>query len=249
MLLSVVILTHNQKDLTLRCLKSIRDLFQKKDVEIILVDNGSDDNTIESVKSNFPETKVIRSENNLGVAAGRNLGLNKASGKYLMILDNDTIASPDSILKLLDFIESHPDCGLVAPRLCNPEGKTQKSFKDFPSMVVKFKNWFKGRGENDFVSDVPDVPIEPFYVIGAAQMFSSETYKAIGTLDEKIFFGPEDADFCIRIRETNKKVIYLPDIIITHDWQRSTTGKLFSKRTFRHIQGLWHFYWKYKRFF
>lgn len=245
--ISIIILTFNQKDLTIRCLDSLKDFRSNPEVEIILVDNGSTDETYKEVKNNFPWVKLISNDKNIGVAAGRNLGLKFAQGNLFMILDNDTIVSTSSILKLADFLNNHHDCGIVAPALLSPDNRVQKSFKDFPSIFQKTKNWISGKREDQFVNHLPEKPLQPFYVIGAAQMFPAWIFHKIGGFDENIFFGPEDADFCIKVRDLGKKVIYYPEVSIIHDWQRSTTGKIFNKRSFLHIKALLYFYWKYKR--
>lgn len=244
--LSIVILTHNQKEKTIRCLNSIIGLTYDPNIEIIIVDNGSSDGSRDSIISLFPKIKYIYNSKNFGVARGRNIGLKKAIGNYLMILDNDTIATEEAIYSLLKLLSNNPEWGLVAPLLLSPKGKIQKSIKEYPSILIKAKNWLKGRNEDEFLTKSPTEPIEPFYVIGAAQMFSKEIYNFVGGLDEKIFYGPEDVDFCIRVRNAGKKVVFLPSISIIHEWNRSTTRKL-NKQTFLHIKGLLYFYWKYKR--
>lgn len=248
MRLSVVILTCRQRDLTLRCLHSIYALSARPDCEIILVDNGSDDDTTHIVGVQFPRVKCITLSHNHGVAGGRNIGLRAAGGDRLMILDNDTVASPEAILALAAYLDAHPECGLVAPRLVDARGRTQASFKPFPGLLLKMRNWFSKDRENDYLHSWPEKEIEPFYVIGAAQMFDGALYQAVGGLDEKIFFGPEDADFCMSVRRMGRRVVYLPSVTIIHDWQRSTSGRRMTRRAWRHFMGLLHFYCKHRRF-
>ncbi len=248
MLLSVVILTCNQKEVTLRCLRSICELISDPECEVILVDNGSTDGTAEDVSRLFPEVRPIRLDTNRGVAAGRNSGLQICSGKYLMILDNDTIADRDTIFGLARYLESHPDVGLVAPRLVSPGGETQSSFRPFPGLLQKIRNVILGKNRTSVTTEVPDREIEPFYVIGAAQMFPRGVYAAAGPLDEKIFYGPEDADFCMAVRNVGKRVVYCPQFTIVHDWQRKTTGNILSAAGRRHTSALLYFYLKHHRF-
>ncbi len=245
--ISLVILTCNQKGYTLRCLESVSGLLDHPDREIILVDNGSADGTAEEVASRFPAVKIVRFNENRGVAGGRNAGLRAASGRHLMILDNDTVASPEVIESLSAYLDSHADTGLVAPRLVSPGGDVQTSFRAYPGIGEKLNNVLLGRRKSSVACAVPTSPIEPFYVIGAAQMFTADVYKASGGLDEKIFFGPEDADFCMAVRAQGKKVVYNPTLTIIHDWQRATTSRIFSRGARIHAAALLYFYRKHRR--
>lgn len=241
--LSVIILTCNQRDFTVRCLKSIYPLCDNPDYEIIIVDNASQDNTKKEILTNFPKVKYIYLTRNVGVAAGRNTGLNNSSGQYLMFLDNDTVASPETIIGMTDYLEINPDIGLIAPKLISPQGETQLSFKSFPGILKKIRNVILPHSRCPYNV----VLCEPFYVIGACQLFSRNTLIATGILDDNIFYGPEDADFCIRIRKTGKRIVYNPDFVITHDWQRRTTRRPFSYIGRKHIAGLLYFYRKHRR--
>lgn len=245
--ISLIILTYNQRDLTLRCLESLGNLHVDSRYEIILVDNGSTDGTRSEVISRFPGIRYLYQEKNLGVAAGRNAGLRIARGRKLMLLDNDTIVPSGAIEALSEYLDRNPDTGLVAPGLESPEGRIQKSWKDFPGIISKLRNVLTRGRSSHYCERIPDREIEPFYVIGAAQMFPREVWQKCGELDEKIFYGPEDADFCIRVRKAGRKVVYNPAVRIVHDWQRATTRKLFSPMARKHIRGLLHFYLKHKR--
>lgn len=249
MKLSIVILTCNQRGFTLACLESIKPLIDSPECEVILVDNGSTDGTSEAIRARFPRVKVGELQVNIGVAAGRNTGLKMAQGSYLMILDNDTEATPDAIRSLVSYLDENPDVGLVAPRLVDAHGNVQTSARPFPGIFNKLKNLIVGKSRSGTDKTGADdmTPREPFYVIGAAQMFRSAIYEKSPGLDEKIFYGPEDADFCIEVRRQGFKVVYLPTATITHHWHRDGRKSIFSKTTRRHIAGLFHFYCKHRR--
>lgn len=241
---SIVILSCNQRELTLRCLASLRAFMAKQGCEIILVDNGSTDGTCDAVRASFPAVKLVPLPQNIGVAPGRNVGLRMARGRHLMILDNDTVADADTILGLSSYLDANPDVGLVAPRLVSPEGEVQTSFKPFPGLLLKLRNVVGLRRD---IADGDAAPGEPFYVIGAAQMFPRTVYERVGGLDENIFFGPEDADFCMAVRALGLRVVYCADFTIVHDWQRATSRRLFSKGARRHMAALFYFYRKHHR--
>lgn len=240
--LSIVILTYNQREATIKCLESLKDI----DAEIILVDNGSTDNTREDILELFPDVKLVCNDDNRGVAAGRNIGLKIAKGDWMMILDNDTIVSKSAIESLLSFLKENPSVGLVAPALRDEYGNVQQSFKPYPGIREKLKNLFSKKSEFATLPD-DEKEIEPFYVIGACQLFNSHLLEEVGFLDENIFYGPEDADFCIRVRQVGKRVVCLPQISIIHLWRRSSSRKLFSMLAWKHLIGLIYFWKKHKR--
>lgn len=252
--LSIVILTCNQAALTLRCLDSLSAYMEgHADAEVVLVDNGSADGTLARVADRhyrWSERLVTRYlETNRGVAAGRNVGLHAARGRVLMILDNDTVVTAGAVEALVGYVLSHTEAGVVAPRLVSPQGVVQGSAKPFPGLMVKIRNVLSHSSP-----EMPEMPdglsaIEPYYVIGACQVFRREVLDRVGPLDEKIFYGPEDADFCARVRGEGYKIIYLPSITIVHDWQRATTRRVLSPLGRRHIRALLYFYVKHRRVF
>lgn len=240
--LSIVILTCNQKEVTARCLSSLKGVA----AEIILVDNGSTDGTRDYILEYYPDIKLICNDVNKGVAAGRNLGIKIAKGKYIMLLDNDTIVRQEAIIQLLTYLKNNPDVGLVAPALVDEGGKVQQSFKSYPGILRKIGNML---GFKDLSIMDQAVPYYPFYVIGAAQMFPAEIVDEVGILDEEIFYGPEDADFCMRIRNVGKKVVYLPYVSIYHLWRRATYRNVLSFLGRKHIAALLYFWNKHRRWF
>lgn len=244
---SLVILSCNQREMTMACLSSLKDFVGRSDCETVLVDNGSDDGTGEAVEAAFPQVRVLRLARNRGVAAGRNAGLAICRGRLLMILDNDTLADSSTILGLASVLEGDSGIGVVAPRLVSLSGEVQASFHPYPGIISKLWNVVRGRRRSSAARHVPGSAIEPFYVIGAAQMFPAEVYKAAGGLDEHIFFGPEDADFCMAVRALGKRVVYEPSYTIVHHYQRTSTANVFSGTARRHLRGLVYFYRKHRR--
>lgn len=241
--LSIVILYHNDSPDTLRCLDSLRPvLTARDDIEIVLVNNGATplDTT------DIPRISHVTLDTNRGVAAGRNAGLSAANpeSSYLMLLDNDTVVTPEAVEALIRFMDDNPAVGLAAPALISADGSVQASAKPYPGIFRKVRNLVAPRDKAQFT----DLDTRyPCYVIGACQIFRAETFREVGPLDENIFYGPEDADFCIRIRKSGAKVAYVPSVRITHLWQRATRRSLFSPLSRRHIAALFYFYKKHRR--
>lgn len=251
--LSIVILTCNQRAFTLRLLGSLGEFMRGNEgAEVIIVDNGSVDGTREAVEAkDLPwreSLKYISLPENIGVAAGRNVGLRNASRGVLMILDNDTIVDADSISYMYDRLLSDPTIGILAPSLRSPLGELQDSAKPFPGLGLKLRHFISQRWHRrDEVAAAREC--EPYYVIGACQMFRRTTLEKAGMLDEKIFYGPEDADFCERVRRAGLRIVYDPEACIIHDWQRATSRRRFSRLSYLHLRALLYFYRKHRRLF
>lgn len=250
--LSIIILTCNQRCYTLQLLPMLDEWLKRNPgSELIIVDNGSTDGTAQAVMASpimeRGQGKYIFNKKNLGVAAGRNCGLKRAKGDYIMILDNDTEVEPEAIDSLMAYLESHPECGLCAPALVSPEGDLQDSAKPFPGLGIKVRHLLH-KGMNVREREAMESG-KPEYVIGACQLFRREITDEIGLLDEKIFYGPEDADWCLRIAATGKSIDYLPEIRIIHHWQRASNRSPFSRLARRHARALLYFYRKHRRLF
>lgn len=245
--LSIIILTYNQQQFTIDCLTSLGDLLDDESIEVILVDNGSSDGTVEAVKRRFPQVTLIENPVNSGVSGGRQLGLSHAGGDVLMFLDNDTVASPQAVRTLHKYITDHRDAGLCGCRLVGADGTVQESYKAYPGLGVKIANVLGLKRKKDTFPVDEEGNLLPTYVIGACQLFRREVMEAVGPLDTHIFYGPEDADYCLRIAAHGWKIVYIPTVTITHYFQRATTRSIFSKLGRAHIKGLIHFYRKHKR--
>lgn len=251
MKLGIVILTHNQNDVTLCCLDSLdADMTMHPEYSVVVVDNGSADKFLNAaLERNYlwkNRLNIIDLPKNLGVAGGRNCGLRAvASAEYILILDNDTIITEGSISSLIDYLELHKDVGIIAPELLSNDSHIQLSYKKFPGIIEKIRNLF---GHRQLVSESLEESIEPFYVIGACQMIRGDAFRVTGFLDDSIFFGPEDADYCMRMRLKGYRVVYNPAIKIIHAWRRTSHRSPFGITSRRHISGLLHFYIKWKRF-
>lgn len=237
MILSVLVLTYNQLSTTLRCMDAVTAATAHIESEIILVDNGSTDGTAAVVAEKFPSVHIVPMGRNAGVAAGRNEAMRHARGEYFLILDNDTLPTADVIEGLMTHLAANPGCGIAAPRLDNADGTVQASYKDYPGIMAKVRNVL-GFGARDG---------HPCYVLGACQMMRAVTARRLGPLDEHIFYGPEDADYCLRAAEAGYTIDYLEHLHMTHDHRRATRRRILSPLGRRHIAALLYFWRKHRR--
>lgn len=252
--ISIVIISWKMKDLLERCLKTIYSFTTDVAFEIIVVDNNSLDGTSEMIENNFPDIKLIKNSENKGVAPARNQGIKETKGKYILILDADMELVENSIKQLYNFMESNPVAGMVGCKLVDKDFNLQFSCKRFPTMLaflfrrlewidsVKNSQTLKHHTMQDWDhNEIREVD----YLIGACQFFRREVINKIGMYDDKIFYGPEDIDFCLRIWKAGWKVYYYPFTKIIHHEQRITKKNLFSKISLKHFAGIIYLYRKY----
>jgi len=227
------------------------------------VDNGSTDDSVFLLESFEPKIKLIKNKKNEGVSKARNKALKISTGDYLWILDIDTVVNIDAFNGMLALLKDNLSVGLCGCKLVDSAGLVQDSCRKYPTLKYKFKNLLEDRlkrivsggsihtriqtfNDDQFyhLEMKDNKPFKVDYVIGACQMFRRDILDKVGYLDEAIFYGPEDADFCKRIHNSGFEVMYLPDISIIHHYNRDTNSNPFSMLSFHHIKGLLHFWRK-----
>ncbi len=248
MRVSFLIITWNGLELLEGCLFTLTPYLKRKDVEVIVVDNGSEDGTVEYIKKKYPTIRLFEMDSNKGVAVARNVALKAAQGDYLFIIDNDLRLNEEAVEGMLSYMDNHQDVGICGCRLLDAHGHIQPSAKEYPGLTYKLKSLFS-RQKYVYSYNLPKAsePLEPVYLVGACQLIRRESFQAVGYLDEHIFYGPEDADFCIRQNQKGWRVVYLPQYEMIHFCQRVTNRRFYSLMGWRHVRGLLYFYWKYKK--
>ncbi len=260
--ISFVILTWNSEKVIRQCLESIADS-ELDSYEIIIVDNGSSDSTGELITSfaeQHPasEVKTVRLEKNYGTTVSRNMGIRMAAeeSKYICILDSDTVINHRAIAELVDVLEEDPLNAVTGPFMVNAADQPQITAKKIPTAMIKICKAIPVRsiqkiGEQKEKYDFSDkkryYPVG--YLISACWMIRREVMEEVGLLDEKIFYSPEDVEYCVRIWRNNFRVLYCPEAKIIHATQRISKKKLISRHNWEHIKGLFYFFSKYGLFF
>ncbi len=248
--ISIVIITQNSRRLLEPCIESIRDSVAQVTYEMIVVENGSTDGSQEWLRTQS-DVQSIFNDKNRGVAPARNQGLRVAQGRYLMILDVDTRVERNAIDTLVQCMDSHSEVGLGAPKLTDGSGELQFTCRHYPTLLSKMcrrlpMGFAREHLRHELLEDWDhEVEREVDYVIGACQIVRREAFREVGELDEKIFYGPEDIDYCVRMWRAGWKVMYFPVAVVRHLERRITT-RLFTPMTFRHARGLAYFFWKHK---
>jgi GT2 family glycosyltransferase len=249
---SAVVLSFNSKRYIQTCVESLVNSFEACGLtgEVLVVENGSHDGSVAALKVleiEFPQAlKVFYQAENTGTTRSRNLALKSARGKAVLILDSDAYMNPEALRGMLAYLHKHTQVGLVAPRLTYPDGRFQLSVDVFPTVLRKLKRlWALREMEREHgVSDVGAVD----YAISACWLLRSETVAATGLLDERIFYSPEDVDYCIRIWQAGWQVHYFPSVSVVHDAQEISRpkGLGINKFTVRHAKGLAYLFFKHR---
>lgn len=259
-LLSVVIVSWNVRDDLRECLQSLLgtgDLGsgtgkQLSEIEVIVVDNASMDGTAETVRREFPQVKLIVNDENLGYTKANNIGIRQSRGKYILLLNPDTVVKPNALQALIECAEAHPDAGIIGAKLLNPDGSIQRSARSFPDIGAGlFRNTFLGRlfPNNPFVrryllTDFSyDEVREVDWVSGAAMLVRRELFERIGLLDERFWAYCEDVDLCWRAWQAGFKVLFCPNAVIVHKIGRSSDQRLVAS-LIQHHKSMWLFYLK-----
>ncbi len=248
--LSIVILTWNSRALLEACLVALPPAVGSLACELIVVDNGSSDGT-DAVLARRPDLVVVRNTRNRGVAAGRNQGLRVARGEFIAFLDVDTEPAPEAFTTLVEQLRGARDVGLVGPKLVGPRGELQYSCRRFPTLLDKLARRLPAAWGRRLTDDVElrwwghDSVRDVDYVIGACQVIRRAALADVGLLDERIFYGPEDVDLCLRMHRAGWRVVYVPQAVVAH-LERRVTRKLCSTLTVRHLQGLVYYFWKHR---
>ena len=247
---SVIILTWNSEQEIGACLASLAQGPSAFPSEVIVIDNGSQDQTCAIVRKTWPEVQLVCNAENRGVAPARNQGICLARGEYILILDDDTVVQPGALDCLIRYMEDQPEVGLCGPKLVGAGGELQLSCRQFPTLVNKLARRLPLAVADKVTrtTEMADWDHRTLravdYVIGACQIIRCSALREVGLFDERIFYGPEDVDICLRLQQAGWRVVYNPDAVVVHK-ERRMTRSLRSGMTWKHVWGLGYFFWKH----
>lgn len=257
--LSINICTYNNRDFLRHCLVSICEKIQDVSFEIIVVDNASQDGTADMIKKDFQNVCLIENARNAGVAPARNQSIKRSAGRYVLLLDADTEFVSKNFVDVIKYMDKSPDVALLGVRQITFDNQPYPASRTFPLIrdIVLRRLAFLGFVRNSRLMKAhhllfhdQDAPVEADYVIGAFQLIRRDIFATIGLLDENMFYGFEDADYCARIKKAGYRVIYYPSYTIKHYVSGITRKKLLSiigmQLLFSHFKSYTKFYRKHR---
>jgi N-acetylglucosaminyl-diphospho-decaprenol L-rhamnosyltransferase len=234
MKLSVVILCWNDRKIISDCLASIYATTRSTELEVLVSDNGSTDGSVEFIRKNFPQVRLIENGRNLRFAKGNNVAIRESRGEYVLILNPDTIIHDGTLDKLIEFADAHPETGAFGCRVLNADGTYQMSVRPTYTTrsewclalglrpLARFSDWFQ---PGEYVGWHGETVRTVGWVVGCFLLVRGELLKRLGGFDEQFFYYYEDQDLCRRVWEAGYPILFTPHVSITHLGGQSTQSK------------------------
>jgi GT2 family glycosyltransferase len=208
---AIIILNWNGREDTIECLTSLQDMTYPH-TEIILVDNGSMDGSVQAVSARFPEVHIIETGRNLGFTGGNNVGLTYAlttDADYVMLLNNDTVLPPDFLEPLVDYAEANPRAGVVGPKIYLHATRDLVWF-DRAYMDRRGTILHADYKEPDPLPNDPRPAVPTAHIPGCALLIKRKVIQQIGMLDEDFYLLCEDSDWCLKAKKAGYQVVVIP---------------------------------------
>ncbi|MBI4476471.1 MAG: glycosyltransferase family 2 protein [Acidobacteria bacterium] len=220
---AIVIVSYEAREALERCLEALCDAPPRRSHEIVVVDNASTDRSAERVEERWPGVRLVRLPGNVGFAAATNTGIRQGRSEFVLLLNSDTIVPAGAIDRLVAALERDPAAAAAGPRLVDPSGKVEISFGGMMSPLDELRQKLLVRahgmglpGVRRYVHALVSRPQAPDWVSGACLLVRRADAERVGLLDERFFLYGEDVDFCARLRELGRRILFVPDIEVRH---------------------------------
>ena len=270
MILTIIIVNYNSKKVLYDCLNSIKDSGFNGKYEILVVDNNSSEN-IKDLENAFPWVNYYYNSSNLGFGAANNIGIKKSTGKFVLLLNPDTVINKDSLAPMIEYLNNHDDVGIVGCKIFDKTGEIERSTHSFPSLAKEFvhanefikkmlsyesfsglmlkkifnSKSFESYWDHDSIKEVD-------HVTGACMMVKKEVIEKVGLLDEAFFLYNEEVEWSYRIKKAGYKTIFLPDSNIIHLFGFSTKQRVqkqaINKLLVERYRGMFYYFQKHYGF-
>ena len=223
--LSIVIISLNTQKVLRECMECLERESAGLAVETIIVDNGSRDDSVAMIRSEFPHVLLIESPENLGFGRANNLAFEQARGRYIVLLNSDAFLTPGSLKLSVEKMDRDASIGLAGGRLVGRDGSWQPSARMFPSILTDFfvlsglsgkfpKSKLFGRFDRTWADQTQPAPVD--WVPGAYSIIRREAIEKVGPFDPRFFLYYEEVDLCKRIQAAGYAIWYWPDVVVIH---------------------------------
>lgn len=247
MKLSIIIVTWNTADTTIKCIQSIKKYLLNFNYEIIVVDNASTDDTVVKLKKEGGVV-VVKNKSNLGFGVGNNIGAKIAKGEYILFLNSDMELLDNKLIHMINYLDSHSQIGLISPKFLNIDLTDQGSVFPDQSLFNAFREFWLGQKTYSKYVPAGDEPIEVYSVSGGAVLIKLSLFKQIRGWDKRYFMYFEDLELCRQIKKLGYKIYYYPKCQIIHhhgvsgkslfdssnQWRRLIPGSKIYHGTIKH---------------
>ena len=222
--LSIVLVCWNNKAYLKPCLESLYESGVRYSFDVVVVDNGSTDGSQAMLRQDYPEIQIIQNDHNVGLGKASNQGIEATQGRYILLLNNDTLVNGPSLDALVEFLDNYPKAGAVGGRLLNPDGSFQGGYANFSSLIEEFLIATR-LGEllwAGYPSHADDNQIKSVgWMSSACLLVRRKALDQVGLLDETYFIYGDEADLQYRLTQRNWGVYYLPHVTTIHYGGRS----------------------------
>lgn len=222
---SIVIVNWNTRDILRNCLRSIYEQAGEVNFEVVVIDNGSTDGSVQMVKNDFQQVILIENSRNRGFAAANNQGMKISRGRYVLLLNSDTLVLEQAVAKMVYFADKHPEAAVFGCRILNPDRTLQRTCFMFPSIINLLlsstylyklfpRNRFFGRERMTWWDrqDMKEVDV----VTGCFMLVRRKAIEQVGMMDEQFFMYGEETDWCYQFHKAGWKVMFTPEAEIIH---------------------------------
>ncbi|MEI9813686.1 MAG: glycosyltransferase family 2 protein [Acidobacteriota bacterium] len=221
---SIVIVNFNNKKYLEPCLDSIYNAGLRSTFEIVIVDNGSTDGSQDMIRARFPEIPLLENAKNIGLPAACNQGMAISKGRYILLLNDDTLVNAPSFDAMIDFLDKNPTAGAVGGRLLNPDGTLQAGYTKFSTLYDEFLiacglTGFMWEGFPSRADATEPTAVD--WIGSASLLLRPEALQKVGVLDEEYFIYGDEADLQYRLKKSGWLVYYLPNVTTIHFGGRS----------------------------
>jgi N-acetylglucosaminyl-diphospho-decaprenol L-rhamnosyltransferase len=236
--LSIIVVSHQGRERVLQILRAAHQSVGPIDVEWFLVDSGSTDGTADAVRREFPHIDVVERPN-IGFAAGNNIALSRARGRYALLLNPDMEIVSGTLAELVELMDAHPEVGIGSAVTYYPDGELHTTMRRFPSPTRQFGEalmltrleLFKSLQEDDRREAHYGTERSADWVAGGFLLVRREVFEQVGGLDERFFLFSEETDWCRRVRSAGWDIRHFPHMRLTHHTGRSMRPDLYAQNS------------------